>query len=351
VAAAASAGIAPPPPPVSFDQSAITTDAPQASGQPAAASPKISISLDGPATDAARSALASGIGALRFYEAAALAGECEPLHQMRVTTRRLRAVVELFASVLHGSRLRFFRRDLPWVGRTAAVARECDVIEELIRDRSVKLDLSLGKSLSPIFEALSACRRAGHADVVRMIKSSRYQQLLERLAQPPVRRIPATVTVRVLAPTMVRPIARAAMRSGSRLSADSSDEAFHHLRIRLKRLRYALELLENLGGKRNRKALKRMRDLQDVLGIHQDAVCAIAWLRQFAVDGAFAPPVLLAAGALIQSLIERREKLAVRGYKRWKRFNRSGIMRDALTEIVRNARAQPQGQVQAVIER
>ena len=64
-------------------------------------------------------------------------------------------------------------------------------------------------------------------------------------------------------------------------------------------------------------------------------------LRQFAVDGAFTPPVLLAAGALIQSLIERREKLAVRGYKRWKRFNRTGIMRDALTEIMRSARAQP----------
>lgn len=350
MAAGASAAIAPALPAVPLDQSTIATDEPQASWQPAAAPTKISLLPTAPVTDAARTALASGIDALRFYEAAAIAGEIEPLHQMRVTTRRLRAAVELFAGVLHGSQLRIFRRDLPWLGRTAAVVRECDVTEELIRDRAAKLDLSLGKSLSPIFEALSGRRRAGHAEVIGMIKSSRYRQLVARLAQARVRQIPATVTVRGLAPAMIRPIARAATRSGSRLSADSSDAAFHHLRIRLKRLRYVLEMLENLGGKRNRKALKRLRDLQDVLGMHQDAVGAIAWLRRFAADGASAAPVLLAAGALIQSLIERREKLAARGYKRWKRFNRSGIMRDALTEMVRNARGLPQDQAPAVSE-
>lgn len=350
MAAGASAAIAPAQASASSGPSKLSADEPEATWQPAAAPPKISIPLTAPVTDAAKTALASAVDTLRFYEAAAIAGEIEAVHQMRVSTRRLRAAVELFAGVLHGSRVRILRRDLPWVGRTAAVVRECDVIQELIRDRAAKLDLSLGRSLPPICEALSGRRRAGHADVITMIKSPRYLQLVERLAQPPVRRIPATVTVRALLPAMIRPMARAAMRSGSRLSADSSDEAFHHLRIRLKRLRYVLEMLENLGGKRNRKALKRLRDLQDVLGMHQDAAGAIAWLRQFAADGAAPPPVLLAAGALIQSVIGRREKLAVRCYKMWKRFDRSGMMREALAEIARNARAQPQEQVRAVSE-
>jgi len=53
------------------------------------------------------------------------------------------------------------------------------------------------------------------------------------------------------------------------------------------------------------------------------------------------PATLLAAGALIQSLLKRQRKLAARCLKRWKRVERSGIIREAIAEIGRKAHTAP----------
>lgn len=301
-----------------------------------------------PVVTAAQAALRQGLEALRFHQAAALAGEVEPIHQLRVATRRLRALVELFAGVIHGSRVRALRRDLPWIGQSAGVTRECDVIEELIRDRSAKLDDSLRESLAPIYEALSARRRTEHGNLAAMLTSKRYQIILKRLADAPIRKIPPAVTVRDLAPAILRPIARAVMNAGAKLKKDAAGERLHRLRVRLKRLRYALEMMDELAGKRTRKAARELAALQDRLGLYNDVMVAIAWLREYAAGPAATPDALLAAGALINSLHTRQRKLAARSLKEWKRIDRDGIIRDALEEIARNARAHSTDSAQAV---
>src|SRR5580692_11405524 len=51
--------------------------------------------------DAVGLVLATGLAAMMYHADAAIAGEIEPVHQMRVATRRLRATVRLFAGVIH----------------------------------------------------------------------------------------------------------------------------------------------------------------------------------------------------------------------------------------------------------
>jgi CHAD domain-containing protein len=315
---------------------------------PAARPPKIVLAPGDPAVAAAQTALRQGLEALRFHETAALAGEVEAIHQLRVATRRLRALVELFSGVLHGTRVRVLRRDLPWVGQTAGVTRECDVIEQLIRDRSARLDSTLRESLAPIYEALSARRRSEHGNLAAKLTSTRYQTILGRLASAPVRKIPPAVTVRALAPTMLRPIARGTMSAGAKLKPGCPPERMHRLRIRLKRLRYALEMMDALAGKRTRKAARELAALQDLLGLHNDVVVAVAWMREYAADAVAPPHALLAAGALIHSLHKRQRKLAGRSLKGWKRIDRDGIIREALAEVARNARSHPQDLAPAV---
>ena len=86
--------------------------------------------------DAARKAIAFGAESLLRNQTAAESGDAEPLHQLRVATRRLRASIELFSSVIYAAQLKVFRRDLPWMGAMAGGARECDVTSALIAARA-----------------------------------------------------------------------------------------------------------------------------------------------------------------------------------------------------------------------
>src|SRR5216684_2450317 len=111
--------------------------------------PRTVIAPDLPLGDAVRLTLATATASMMCHEAAAIAGEIESVHQMRVATRRLRAAVQLFAGAIHGSRVRIYKRDLPWLGQAAGAVRECDVIEALIRECGERLDPALAGALTP----------------------------------------------------------------------------------------------------------------------------------------------------------------------------------------------------------
>src|SRR5207245_10563416 len=101
---------------------------------------------------------------------------------------------------------------------------------------------------------------------------------------------------------LVRPLMRSVRRAGRDLDQDATPEAFHRLRVRVKRLRYALETLGGLGGRPLRRMVRRLEALQEVLGGQQDAVTQAAWLRGLARDAASDAPTVLAFGAAVRGL-------------------------------------------------
>jgi CHAD domain-containing protein len=81
------------------------------------------------------------------------------------------------------------------------------------------------------------------------------------------------------------------------LPREPAAEDLHAVRIAAKRARYAAEAAAPVVGGRAKAFAKAVADLQTVLGDHQDAVVAEAWLRE-AVNGSGATQAL-AAGELI----------------------------------------------------
>src|SRR5271156_3999892 len=104
--------------------------------------------------DAARKAIAFGAESLLRNQNAAEAGDVEPIHQLRVATRRLRASIELFANVIYAAQLKIFRRDIPWIAHQAGACRECDVTSALIAARAEKIGSALSDAIAPMLAAL-----------------------------------------------------------------------------------------------------------------------------------------------------------------------------------------------------
>jgi CHAD domain-containing protein len=310
-------------------------DAPSADASPR----KVTLSPVETVADAARKAIVFGAESLTRNQAAAESGEVEPLHQLRVATRRLRASIELFSSVIYASQLKFFRRDLPWLGSEAGAVRECDVTSALITARAAKIDPDLKDAVAPIVAALEERRKVEFAKLCELLESRRYRNLLAKLSSPAIKKVGGDRRVGIAAVQLIRPATHGASRFGKRLAADAPALVFHKLRVRLKRLRYELEMIAPLGARRHKKTLRRLEDLQELLGLYHDVTVAHAWLLSYAETSGAPPTTLLAAGALIQSLDRRESKLRRQSMRAWKKFERSDVMRDTLAEIRRAGKA------------
>jgi CHAD domain-containing protein len=282
---------------------------------------------------AARKSIAFGADALLRNQAAAESGEAQPLHQLRVATRRLRASIELFSNVIYAAQLKIFRRDIPWIAHQAGACRECDVTAALLTARAEKIGIDLQNAIAPMIAALDQRRKAEHALLYELLASKRYRGLLARLSRPAIKKIGADRRLGIAAAQLLRPATRGASRLGEKLGPDAPAPVFHKLRVRIKRLRYELELMAPLGAKRHKKTLARLESLQELLGLYHDTTVATAWLLSYAETAVAPPRTMLAAGALIQSLGKRESKLRRQCMKAWRRFERSDSMRDTLEEI------------------
>ena len=87
-----------------------------------------------------------------------------------------------------------------------------------------------------------------------------------------------------VAPALIMRRHRKLHRLADRLRPSSDDVDFHQARIQGKRLRYALEFVSPLYGKTVKEFIGHLVEVQDVLGVHQDAIIAIEHLREIATS-------------------------------------------------------------------
>ncbi len=298
---------------------------------------KLILSADQSVALAATTAIAYGLDALGREQGPAVAGEVEGVHQLRVATRRLRAAIQLFSSVLHGTQTRIYDRDLGWVATAAGAVRNCDVMQQVMRDRSAKLDPKLADALQPVFETLAAQRDDELRKLNEIIDSKRYAGLITRLQKPALRKVGVGMQLGPSAANLLKPVVRSVTRAGARFDDGSPPEVVHRLRVRVKRLRYVFEMLAALGARRMKKARTRLEELQEGLGGFNDVAVAAQWLIAYAAAPGAVPQGVLAAGAMVQSLRARERKLGRRCVRMWRKLERSGLLRDALDEIRQNA--------------
>jgi CHAD domain-containing protein len=274
----------------------------------------------------------------RFHEEA-VAGAVEPIHQLRVSTRRLRAAIRLFRPHLPRRFGETIDDELDWLGGAIGGVRDLDVLFDALHARAARLDPDLRQSLGPVGVAIHGQRAAALTALDHALADRRARRLLQRLATFAEAQTPPRRPTRLgdVAPGLTRALVRPVRRAGRRLAPSSPPADFHRLRVRLKRLRYGLETLRGLGGKPLRRCLDRLERLQDVLGASQDAVTQIAWLRSYAATPDVDAASLLPVGALMQGLARRAEKRRRRALKEWSRFESDGLLDDVGEDLTAEA--------------
>jgi CHAD domain-containing protein len=132
------------------------------------------------------------------------------------------------------------------------------------------------------------------------MRSERYLALIDKLVDAGRAPVLAKPGEDSAARHIVAPLVKAQWRHLNRavhaLPKRPSDAEFHHVRIRAKRCRYAAEAAVPVIGKPAARFAAAIEDVQTVLGDHQDAVVAEAWLRATAPS---VPKAGLAAGQLV----------------------------------------------------
>jgi CHAD domain-containing protein len=156
-------------------------------------------------------------------------------------------------------------------------------------------------------------RHQARRRMIRVLDSRRFNLLIQRLAlrlERPLRlKLGQRLGVADVLPDLIRPLYRQVIKAGRRIETSPEPEDYHRLRLRCKRLRYALEFASCLYGKTLRPHRKRLVRLQNVLGDYNDTIVARANIRNW-IEGpakALPPSAILFLGALDERLRCRGE--------------------------------------------
>jgi CHAD domain-containing protein len=244
----------------------------------------------------------------------------EAVHDLRVATRRLRAMLRAAAEMVEPEWSEPLRDELRWLAGELGPLRDADVFLAYLRGATADSDGDDRAGADRLVELVEEDRRAAHARAIAALRGERYLALLqelERTARAPLVRS-ASVALDGIARTEFRRL-RAAAR---RITDASTDHEVHALRIRGKRARYAAELAETAVGKRARRFLRHAKRFQDVVGEHQDAVVAEEHLRELAERGGL--QAAFAAGRLAEQQRIRRRRARARLAEAWAEVDRAG---------------------------
>jgi len=275
-----------------------------------------------PALEHVRAAIARQVRELIAHDPGTRLGEDpEELHQARVATRRLRAVLRAALSLLDPSWAESLRAELAWLGGALGPVRDLDVLLERLRDEVDDLEAAERAAAGRFLALLEQERATARVGMLEVLSSARYAELLTRLEAAAVapRARESDVSLRDVAAQEFRKL-RKAVRA---LPADSTDEELHAVRIRGKRARYAAELAEGVVGKPARRFVQDAKRFQDVVGGHQDAVVAEKRVRDL-LDRARSPAAHLAAGRLVERERQRRREARAAFPEAWATLEKSG---------------------------
>jgi triphosphatase len=224
---------------------------------------------------------------------AALAGDVEGVHQVRVGIRRIRSVLRLFSPHLESHARRLFEEGLRRVGRTIGEARDWDVFcGEILPEVSETAEAQ--KIIEMMKAPAEARRAAAHEACVRQLHDPSFRALLLGLAawiesgredsghlgDKALKRDMRDIGGQLLDRLDVK-----AMKRGRAVAPNAAATELHPLRKSLKKLRYSIEFLEGVyPPKRAKRFLRSLKDLQKALGEINDAAMAMRLAEALAAD-------------------------------------------------------------------
>jgi inorganic triphosphatase YgiF len=211
---------------------------------------------------------------------AALAGDAEGIHQMRVGLRRLRAGLSLFSNIVADAKTQHMKAELKWLTNELGPAREFEVFLTRVVAPLGKQHARLA-GMRSLSRDLADQREAAIARGVAAVSSLRFRELtLDCAAWLEIGdwREPQEEELRARCEEPIENMARTQLkrhwkkiRKRGRELASLDPHARHKLRIRTKKLRYATEFYKAVfPGKKQHKRraafLSGLKDLQDCFG-------------------------------------------------------------------------------------
>jgi len=266
-------------------------------------------------------------------ETALAKGDPEGVHQMRVGQRRLRAGMALFAALLRDSQTRAIKGELKWLAGQLGPARELDVllgrVIQPMKKRHVRWE-----GFPAISREVARRREAALSSAQAAIRSTRFHALTLELAAwletgqwtnptDDLVRDRGDAAIEIFAADQLTRRWRKVRKQGKEL-AHLDVRSRHKLRIKTKKLRYAVDFFASLfqnkrAAKRQKKFLNALEELQDGLGdlndiaVHEKRIASMAAARRQAKPKqAFAAGLLTGhEDARIETVLASTEKAYV----------------------------------------
>ena len=206
----------------------------------------------------------------------------DPIHSTRVAIRRYRSTLRVFGSVFEDEPAAALEAELSWYASLLGEVRDRQVQRARFAAalRDLPSELVLGPVASRIENDLLAEQIRHREAAMAELDGERYRELLTTVAAWS-RGLPidGEVSERLLI-KLARKAGKKAVDRTEKAARGTDDEQLHRARKASKRARYAAELVAPVVDKKVSKSnIKRYKQIQEVLGEHQDAVIAAEILR------------------------------------------------------------------------
>ena len=231
--------------------------------------------------------------ALKHYDPAVRREADDAVHQMRVSTRRLRSALQAYGKVVDRERTRELTNELKWLAGVLGESRDLEVLRDRFTTAVADLDpdLVLGPVPARLTRHFAPLETAARKNSAATLNGARYFALLDAvdalLAEPPLTDLACERAEKVV-PKLVdkayRRLAGHAEEVPRTRPGVDRDVALHESRKAAKRLRYTTEAAVPVFGKRAKAYRKTIKGVQTLLGEHQDSVVARPALRELGVQ-------------------------------------------------------------------
>lgn len=273
---------------------------------------------------------------LRVSLASAFEGDVEAIHDARVATRRLKAVVDLFDIHLSKRLKQRFNKSLKRIRRMLGDIRDLDVMIGHV-DAARGLDAQSRDFL------LGGLKRE-REDELSAMSGLRASKILGKLGswwglREQIRDDHAMALLREsLRAQLARFCQQADLHSGVQAAGAAAPLASplnpHELRIAGKALRYTLEMAVEEGAKIPAPVLRQFKRMQDMLGLWHDHVVLAGKTLELCLDAKlnYTQPALLKKGLAFSQACIRRSEARLRGFVvLWKK---QGVALQAQIQVV-----------------
>lgn len=245
----------------------------------------------------------------------------EAVHELRVSIRRVRSDLRVFAPVFESRWIDVVRERLRAIADVVGDTRDNDVMLGRLREVATIVPKSDRASVTVLLTQIDRDRDASFRRMLETLHEPQVKALVADLASPERAADAEDVGVDDLVAATRRQWRR--LRKAVRAVDDGDEKQLHKVRIRAKTLRYSLDTLQPLLHRSAPRHAERLVELQDQLGELQDAEVLERRLRREL--GRHGDDFVI--GELVGIERARKERVRLQWRAQWERASRRRLRR------------------------